>query len=226
MTADIIESVMTSTRPLVVCDVDEVVLEFLDPFDRYLNSIGHKLHPDSFRLHGNVRSIMEDIVAAHDQVNRMEEEFFATQDKWQVPAKGVDAALRSLSRDADIVFLTAMPPRHHDIRRTLLDLHGLDFPMIATEEPKGPVVAALIGGRNVPAVFIDDIVRNLGSVRMHAPDCLLMHLMANQVFRAMAPKPEKDILIAEDWAHAERLIRKHWGLVQEPLPIPPHKGEG
>ena len=212
MTADILRSLSASTRPLVVCDVDEVVLEFLDPFDRYLNSIGHKLHPDSFRLHGNIRSIMEDIVAAHDQVNRMEEEFFATQDKWQVPAKGVDAALRSLSRDADIVFLTAMPPRHHDIRRTLLDLHGLNFPMIATEEPKGPVVAALIGDRNVPAVFVDDIVRNLGSVRTHAPGCLLMHLMANQVFRAMAPKPEKDIVIAEDWAHAEKLIREHLAL--------------
>jgi hypothetical protein len=212
MTAEIIKTLTASTRPLVVCDVDEVVLEFLDPFDRYLNSIGHKLHPDSFRLHGNIRSIMEDIVAAHDQVNRMEEEFFATQDKWQVPAKGVDAALRSLARDADIVFLTAMPPRHHDVRRTLLDLHGLDFPMIATEEPKGPVVAALIGDRNVPAVFVDDIVRNLGSVRTHAPGCLLMHLMANQVFRAMGPKPENDVVIAEDWVDAQRLIREHLGL--------------
>jgi hypothetical protein len=213
MTTNIIESLSASVRPLVVCDVDEVVLEFLDPFDRYLNSVGHRLHPDSFRLHGNVRSIAEDIAAAHDEVNRMEEEFFASQDKWQVPARGADAALRSLSHDADIVFLTAMPPRHHDIRRTLLDLHGLDFPMIATEEPKGPVVASLIGARKIPAVFVDDIVRNLGSVRMHAPGCLLMHMMANQVFRAMAPTPEEDIVIAEDWAHAERLIREHLGIV-------------
>ena len=41
---------------------------------------------------------------------------------------------------------------------------------------------------------------------------MLMHLMANQVFRAMAPKPEADIVIAEDWAHAERLIRAHLGI--------------
>ena len=196
----------------MVCDVDEVVLEFLDPFDRYLNSIGHKLHPDSFRLHGNIRSIMEDIVAAHDQVNRMEEEFFATQDKWQVPAKGVDAALRSLSRDADIVFLTAMPPRHHDVRRTLLDLHGLHFPMIATEEPKGPVVANLIGDRAVPAAFVDDMVYNHGSVRAHSPGCMLIHLMANKVFRAMAPDVDEDIVIAEDWADVERVIRAGLGL--------------
>lgn len=212
MSADIIARFAASARPLVVCDVDEVVLEFLDPFDRYLNSVGHMLHPDSFRLHGNVRSITEDIAADREEVDRMEEAFFASQDKWQTPAKGVDAALRSLSDDADIVFLTAMPPRHHDIRRTLLDLHGLAFPMIATEEPKGPVVASLIGARDIRSVFVDDIVRNHGSVRAHAPDCLLIHLMANQIFRAMAPTPEEDIVIADDWGHAESLIREHLGL--------------
>lgn len=212
MTLEIIASLSRSTRPLVVCDIDEVVLEFIDPLDRYLNSVGHKLHADSYRLTGNIRSIAGDVAATQDDFQRMQEEFFATQDRWQVPARGVDAALKSLSRDADIVFLTAMPPRHHDVRRTLLDLHGLDFPMIATEEPKGPVVASMIGARGVPAVFIDDIVRNLGSVRMHVPDCLLIHLMANQVFRAMAPKPDEGIAVAEDWADAERLIRAHLGL--------------
>lgn len=212
MSIDIIESLSRSGRPLVVCDVDEVVLEFLDPFDRYLNSVGHRLHPESFRLHGNIRSVADGIAAADDEIERMQEAFFESQDKWQVPARGADAALRSLSADADIVFLTAMPPRHHDIRRTLLDLHGLDFPMIATEQPKGPVVASLVGKRQVPSVFIDDIYYNHRSVRAHAPDCVLIHLMANSTFRAMAPKPDDDIVIAEDWAHAEALIREHLGI--------------
>jgi hypothetical protein len=212
MNVDIIERLSRSERPLIVCDVDEVVLEFLDPFDRYLNSVGHRLHPESFRLHGNIRSIAEGIAAAEDEIERMQEAFFASQDQWQVPARGADIALRSLSADADIVFLTAMPPRHHDVRRTLLDMHGLDFPMIATEEPKGPVVASLVGKRQVPSVFIDDIAYNHRSVRDHAPGCILIHLMANSTFRAMAPKPDDDIVIADDWAHAEALIRKHLGI--------------
>jgi hypothetical protein len=212
MTETIIKSLSRSERPLVVCDIDEVVFEFLDPFDRYLGSVGHKLHPESFRLHGNIRSLSENIVAAQEEVNRMEDEFFASQDKWQVPARGVDVALQSLALEADIVFLTAMPPRHQEVRRTLLDMHGLHFPLIATEEPKGPVVASLIGERRVPSAFIDDMVYNHGSVRTHAPDCLLLHLMANSVFRAMAPKPDDDIVIAEDWVDAERLIRDHIGL--------------
>jgi len=213
MSGDIVEWIAASSRPLVVCDVDEVVLEFLDPLDRYLNSIEHKLHPDSFRLHGNIRSISEGIAATDERVAEMQEAFFASQDKWQTPAPGVVDVLKGLATDADIVFLTAMPPRHHDVRRTVLDLHGLTYPMIATEEPKGPVVASLIGGRSIPAVFIDDILRNHGSVRTSAPDCLLIHLMVNAVFRRMLPKAEEHIVVAEDWVDAERVVRRHLGLV-------------
>lgn len=212
MNEDIIDALAGSRRPLIVCDIDEVVLDYIDPLDRYLNSVGHKLYPDSFRLTGNIRSLTDDRVATREDFIRMQEDFFATQDRWQVPARGASTALGSLSRDADIVFLTAMPPRHHAIRRALLDLHGLAFPMIATEEPKGPVVAGLIGGRGVPAVFIDDIARNHGSVRTYAPDCMLVHLMANRVFRAMGPALEADIVAAEDWADAERLIRARLGV--------------
>lgn len=209
---EIIQAITGSSRPLIVCDVDEVVLEFLDPLDRYLNSVEHRLHPDSFRLHGNIRSISGGVPASDDRVAEMQEAFFASQDKWQTPAPGVVDVLKRLAVDADIVFLTAMPPRHHAIRRIALDMHGLTYPMIATEEPKGPVVASLIGGRDIPAVFIDDILRNHGSVRDSAPDCLLIHLMVNPVFRKMLPKAEEDIVVAEDWADAERVIRQRLGL--------------
>ncbi len=55
MIEPVLASLAASTRPLLVCDVDEVILEFLDPFHAYLESVEHRLHPDSFRLHGNVR---------------------------------------------------------------------------------------------------------------------------------------------------------------------------
>lgn len=212
VSGDIIKAIVGSSRPLVVCDVDEVVLEFLDPLDRYLNSVEHRLYPDSFRLHGNIRSIAGGVAATDERVAEMQEAFFASQDKWQTPAPGVVDVLKRLSADADIVFLTAMPPRHQDVRRTVLDMHGLTYPMIATEEPKGPVVASLIGGRTIPAVFIDDILRNHGSVHASAPDCLLIQLMVNKVFRKMLPKAEEHIVVAEDWADAEQVIRTHLGL--------------
>ena len=55
-----------------------------------------------------------------------------------------------------------------------LDQLTLDFPMIATEEAKGPMVAALHAERSLPLAFIDDMVHNLHSVGAHVPECLLI----------------------------------------------------
>lgn len=196
-------------RPLIVCDIDEVVLEFLTPFTRYLRANDHDLLPRSFRLHGNVVSLRDGIAPEDAVVSAMLEDFFLTQDQWQTPAARVVETLASLAEDADIVFLTAMPPRHRSIRRALLDGFGLHFPMIATEQPKGPVLAALHGDRAQPVVFLDDIERNLRSVGEAVPACLLINLMANADFRPFLPPPAPGIVGADDWDAAEKLIRTH-----------------
>lgn len=198
-------------RPLVVCDIDEVVLEFLTPFTRYLRANDHDLLPRSFRLHGNVVSLLDGLAPDNAAVSAFLEDFFLTQDQWQTPAARVVETLTSLAEDADIVFLTAMPPRHRPIRRALLDGFGLHFPMIATEQPKGPVLAALHGDRSQPVVFLDDIERNLRSVGDAVPDCLLINLMANADFRPFLPMPSAGIVGADDWDAAAKLIRAHIG---------------
>ena len=206
-----IEDVPLRDRPLVVCDVDEVVLEFLTPFTRYLRANDHDLLPRSFRLHGNIVSTRDGQQPDDATVSAFLEAFFGVQDKWQTPAERVIETLTSLAEDADIVFLTAMPPRHRPVRRALLDGFGLHFPMIATEQPKGPVLARLHGERDQPVVFIDDIERNLLSVGAAVPDCLLINLMANADFRPFLPVPSEGIVSAENWDVTERLIRDHIG---------------
>ncbi len=82
--------------------------------------------------------------------------------------------------------------------------------MIATEEPKGPVVAELHQGRDLPLAFIDDIARNLTSVGASVPQCLLVHLMADREFRALMPEPDAPVVCADDWASARHLISNHF----------------
>lgn len=200
-----------SERPLIVCDIDEVVLEFVTPFEAFLTHKGHELRATSFRLHGNVFNRTDGSVTPDDDVSQMLEAFFETHDDWQTPVIEAANSLERLSVHADIVFLTAMPPRHRDVRRRLLARHGFDYPMIATESPKGLAVLALHGERPHPVVFIDDIFVNLQSVRKHVPQTLLVNLMANETFRALAPHPGDGVDIATDWAHAEALIKAHIG---------------
>ncbi len=197
-------------RPLIVCDIDEVVLEFITPFQAFLIANGYELRPTSFRLNGNVFGLAEGGETPEGEVARLLEAFFASQDDWQTPVHSAADSLSRLSNEADIVFLTAMPPRHRDVRRSLLSRHGFDYPMIATEAAKGPAVQALHGERPQPLVFVDDIFVNLQSVRKHVPETLLLNLMANDTFRALAPHPGDGVDVARDWPHAEALIKAHF----------------
>lgn len=209
--ADVLDlnHIRLTERPLIVCDIDEVVLEFLTPFRNFLRSSGRDLLPRSFRLHGNVVQLETGEPVVDQTTTDLLEEFFTLQDAWQTPADRVVETLAELSADADIIFLTAMPPRHSGVRRTLLDRHGLHYPLLASEEPKGPIIKRLHDGRDVPLVFIDDILRNLQSVHAHAPDCLLINLMANAEFRAMAPDPGDGILKADSWLDVAAIINSH-----------------
>lgn len=203
------DHIRLTDRPLIVCDIDEVLLEFLTPFRNFLRSCGRDLLPRSFRLHGNVIDLDTGLPVDDAMTSELLETFFRLQGQWQTPADLAVDTLAGLSTDADVVFLTAMPPRHTSVRRALLDRHGLNYPLLASEEPKGPIIKRLHDARDVPLVFIDDILRNLQSVQTHAPDCLLINLMANAQFRAMAPDPGGGIAKADCWTDAGRIIRAH-----------------
>ena len=204
-----LDHVRLTDRPLIVCDIDEVVLEFISPFAAFLRSQNHELLPRSFHLHGNIVSTLDGSFPEAAIVSAFLDAFFAAQDKWQMPAEQAVETLHRLAEDADIVFLTAMSPRHRIVRRNLLDRFDLHFPMVATEGPKGPVVTALHGARSLPVAFIDDIERNLLSVREHVPDCLLLTMIANADFRALAPEPCAGIRAVAGWAEAFGLLQAH-----------------
>jgi len=204
------DHVTLTDRPLIICDIDEVVLEFLTPFRNFLRSSGHDLLARSFRLHGNIVLSADGLPVSESLVDDLLEQFFTLQDQWQTPATLAVETLESLADEADLVFLTAMPPRHATVRRSLLDHHRLHYPLLATEEPKGPVVQRLHASRDVPVAFVDDILRNLHSVRNHAPQCLLVNIMANAEFRALAPEPDDGIAKAADWTDVARIIRSHF----------------
>ncbi|WP_077961549.1 hypothetical protein [Ensifer adhaerens] len=208
--APTVQGIALGNRPLIVSDIDDVVLEFVNPFKAFLESCGHVLVPRSFRLTGNIITQADEQPVAQAEVKILLDAFYGSQDRWQTPAAGVVETLAALSGEADIVFLTAMPPQHAAVRRALLDQLGLPYPLLATEEPKGPIVQKLHGSRTVPLVFIDDMLRNLRSVKDHAPSCLPINLMVESEFKALAPELDADIRAVADWPEAAAAIRAHF----------------
>ena len=204
-----IPHVRLGDRPLIVCDVDDVVLHFFAPFLTFLDSEGHEFLPRSFRLTGNIISKASGAALEETEVHRLIDAFFEAQEQWQTPLDHAIDTLGGFSKNADIVFLTAMPPQFSAQRRRLLDRLGLAYPLLASVQPKGPIVQALHGKRTLPVAFVDDMAHNLHSVREHVASCLLINLRPDSIVHSMAPAVAADIPQANDWAEVAPLIRAH-----------------
>lgn len=202
-----IESIADDDRPLLVLDVDEVVLEFLGPFVSWLKSEGFSFRPQSFALDGNIFD-SRGAEVPKPTVEKLITNFFDVQHDWQTLAPGFSEALDPLSEHAQIVLLTAMPHRHFEAREALLSSLSVPYPLVTTEKAKGPAVSMLHGRRQAPVVVIDDMTYNLLSVAKAVPSATLIHLMAHRPMRDLMPPLPASIIAAEDWPMAARRARE------------------
>jgi hypothetical protein len=201
-TARQIAELSLDDRPLLVLDVDDVLLHFVRPFPRYLEGRGYRLTFDSFRLTGNIHHLQTGEAAEQALVTELLDAFFVSQADWQTLTDGAAETLAGFADAVEIVLLTAMPHRHRDARRQHLDALGLPYPLVTTEMAKGPAVRSLRGLGGRPVAFVDDQPRNLLSARESVPDTHLFHLMAENALRDLLPPPPEGVTVVHDWQEA------------------------
>lgn len=207
-----IEELSRDDRPLLVLDVDDVILEFIRPFPKYLEQQGFRLELGSFRLQGNVFHLEDGAVAETDRVRELLTSFFDSQSAWQTMTDGAAEAIETIARDAEVVLLTAMPHRHRDTRRRYLDEIGLTYPLLTTEMAKGPAIMRLRGDAPRPVAFVDDMPHNLVSAHEYVPEAHLFHLMADNELRKFLPAVGEGVTVVEDWHDAKPRIAAALGL--------------
>ena len=211
-TARQIEELAADDRPLLVLDVDDVVLEFIRPFPRFLETRGLGLTLKSFHLTGNIAEIAGGRLVEQSEVIALLDEFFDCQAEWQSVTNGAAEALAKLGEHVEIVLLTAMFHRHRAARRAHLDALGLTYPLLTTEMAKGPAVAKLRGNKGRPVAFVDDQPVNLISARQSVPDSHLFHLMDDNSLREFLPPTPDDIIVVQDWHEAMPKIATALGI--------------
>ena len=214
-TARQIAELAADDRPLLVLDVDDVVLEFIRPFPRFLEKRGFSLTFNSFRLTGNIAEQGSGRLVEQPEVTALLDEFFHGQADWQTITDGASEALAMLGDRVEIVLLTAMPHRHRATRRAHLDALGLRYPLLTTEMHKGPALARLRGKKRRPVAFVDDQPRNLMSAREAVADAHLFHLMADNSLREFLPPIEDGIVVVQDWHEAAPKIAAALGVEAE-----------
>jgi len=207
-----IAELASDDRPLLVLDVDDVVLEFIRPFPRYLASLGFELHFDSFSLHGNIVERATGARLDDTRVTELIHSFYEVQGSWQTVTDDAAETLAGFGDAVEIVLLTAMPHRHRAARRALLDSLGLAYPLLTTERAKGPAVRLLRGEHERPVAFVDDMHHNLLSVRKAVADAHLFHLMADNSIRRLLPPTPDGIIEVRSWREAGPKIASALGI--------------
>lgn len=194
------------TRPLIICDADEVLLQFLAGLERFMERQNFYLDLSSFRIHGNVKHRDTHQPADDEAVTNLIAAFFENDTRHLEPVTGAADALRQLSRRAQIVILSNLPETARDARIANLTGHGMPYPVVAGKGPKGPVVRDLIGSHSPPIVFIDDLPPNISSVAKETPHVRRLHFIADpRLARLMPASPDAHTRI-DDWPSAAAWI--------------------
>lgn len=193
-------------RPLIVCDVDEVVLHFVAPFEDYLERRGLQLLKRSYALSGNIVEAATGKALAAQATAGLVETFFAQECHRQPPIPGSAEALTELAGHADIHFLTNFPQAHCALRSESLQGFGMPYPLHVNTGPKGQAVARLARERTGPVYFLDDIGTHLLSVGDVLPGARLIHFINDPVFLGLAPSLDGIHLRTGDWREAKRFI--------------------
>jgi hypothetical protein len=198
------------SRPLVICDVDEVLLHFVAPFKAFLKHNGHTLVTSSYRLTGNVFDDATGAPAGQEAVMRLLGGFFEAQHEWQTPVDGALQALNELAEDFDVLLLTAMPHTHRERRANFMTGLGFTMPVLTVESDKGPSVARLARARP-SAAFIDDLAHNHHSVAQHHPGARLYQIMAYRDYGEPIPTAPAGVEWHDDWTTLSAAIRRDLG---------------
>jgi hypothetical protein len=118
------------TKPLLICDCDEVLLHFAGPFRTYLDTAhALELNFESFALSGNIRRKVDGSLVERKDVRTLVDGFFADAMEGQPVVEGAVEALAALSDPYEIVILTNIRDAYRDRRRAQIAALGMPFPV-------------------------------------------------------------------------------------------------
>lgn len=196
------------TRPLLICDCDEVLLHMLRHFGDWLDE-AHDIEfdPLSWDLARNMRRRSTGEPPGREEFAGFLGGFFPSQMHRQTLVPHAREALAGLAARADIVILTNLADDCRDSRIEQLAVHGIAHRVECNQGGKGGPVARLAAEHGDPVtVFVDDMPHHHASVAEHAPRVHRLHMVAEPLLAPGVPAAAQAHARIDDWREAERWI--------------------
>lgn len=199
---------LSTECPVIISDVDEVILHFSDMLGEFLKTQGMYINFNSYALEGNIKYIDSDQPVAHTLFGELINIFFDRHVEQQTLVDGAVENLARLSENCEIVILTNIPHIFAERRRNILLEHKLAYPMISNSGPKGPVIREISKLTSQKLVFIDDVSHHHHSVAENVPNCLRIQYIANEQLNAIEEKAEYCHYRCQNWPEITQIIEQ------------------
>jgi hypothetical protein len=194
------------TRPLLICDCDEVLLHMVRHFGTWLRerhdiAFAHETGSFTAMTYADGRAV------EHERIWGMLDQFFPAEMDRQTLVPGAADALAAIGEQADIVILTNLGDHCRDHRITQLAAHGIMHRVETNRGGKGDPVARLVAEYGHPVtVFVDDLAVHHESVARQAPSVHRLQIVAEPSMAAQIPPAPFAHARIDDWTRAQAWI--------------------
>lgn len=190
-------------RPLIISDADEVLLQFIVTLEVWLINNDYIVDFKTFSLTDSIKNKATMRTVSQHEMGYILDRFFEEKVE-DIPAvNGAVEALSDLSETAQIIILTNVPARHRERRYKALRRLGMDYPVIANDGSKGPMVKSLASGHKAPIAFIDDLPPHHTAVAEAAGHIHRLHFVADSRLAAKIGKADAAHARHDTWAQAK-----------------------
>ena len=195
------------TRPLLICDCDEVLLHMVRHFGTWLR----ETHDIAFAPDGgdfaNSMTRADGSRPSAEEMWGLLGGFFPGEMERQTLVPHAREALAALAETADIVILTNLSDACRTARIDQLAAFGIDHRVECNQGGKGDPVARLVAEHRAPVtVFVDDLAVHHDSVARHAPEVHRLHMISEPSLAPDVPPAPAAHARIDDWREARDWI--------------------
>ena len=194
-----------ASKPLIICDADEVIFDFMNSFENYLHNNSFYFSWNSYALNGNILNNNNKAINK-DEVHNIINSFFKIKTSKMKLVKGAKSSLRKLAQSFNIIILSNIPFEFYKERKNALKKYDLNFPFFANKGPKGKAVAYISKMFKGDIWFIDDSPYQIKSVKQEAKNINTILFISNKKLEDLINSKNYGDFFSNTWEENTKII--------------------